>query len=96
MSLLERKECMDELEALKVERELIEQNNATLNSHKPYYRTQKDWNEKHRKQNEKVQQDRKEHPETYGEIDRQAYLKNRDNKILWAKHKSKKNKEWCL
>ena len=92
MIFMEKTECNDELEALKRERELIEQNQASLNRHKPY-RTQEDWDEKHKKHIEREKQKRKENPEKYKEIDKQSYIRNRDKKLQCAKNYYEREKD---
>ena len=84
MVLIDKKECSNELEALKYEREYIESMGATLNRHKPY-RNQEDWDEKHRRQNEHRRQDRKSNPEKYKDIDKERYIRERDRRIEHSK-----------
>ena len=92
MILIDKRECCNELEALKYEREYIEGMNASLNRYKPY-RNQEDWDEKHRKHNEHRKQDRKDNPEKYKDIEAQRYIRDREKRLQNAKNYYDKHKD---
>ena len=93
MILIDKKECCNELEALKYEREYMESMNASLNRYKPY-RNQEDWDEKQRKRNEHIKQDRKDNPEKYKQIDKLNYEQNKEKKIKRASDYYNKYKDY--
>ena len=84
MILIETKQLNNQLEARARERELYEELKPSLNGYKPI-RHADDFKEKHEKRNEYVKQDRKENPEKYKEIDRNKYIKHREEAIQRAK-----------
>ena len=92
MVLIEALNCQNRLEALKRERELIEQMKPTLNQLRPY-RTEEELIEHKLKQNERKKQDRKDNPEKYKEIDRLKYLNNREHILEREKRRYEENKE---
>ena len=92
MVLIETLKCENRLEALKRERELIEQMKPTLNQLRPY-RTEEELIESRIKQNERKRQDRKENLEKYREIDRVKYLKRREQALKRASEYYQENKD---
>ena len=92
MVLIETLKCENRLEALKRERELIEQMKPTLNQLRPY-RTEEELIEKKVKDNERKRQDRNENPEKYREIDRVKYLKRREQALQRASEYYQENKD---
>ena len=93
MVLIETLKCENRLEALKRERELIEEMKPTLNQLRPY-RTEEELVEHRIKQNERKRQDRKDNPEKYKEIDRLKYLNNREHILEREKRRYEENKEY--
>ena len=92
MVLIETLKCENRLEALKRERELIEQMKPTLNQLRPY-RTEEELIEHRIRQNERKRQDRKENPEKYREIDRVKYLNRRERVLQRASEYYQENKD---
>ena len=92
MILIETKQLNNQLEARARERELYEELKPSLNGYKPI-RHADDFKEKHEKRNEYVKQDRKENPEKYKEIDRNKYIKHREEAIQRAKYYYIENKD---
>ena len=72
MVLLETLDCNSRLEALRKERQYIEELNATLNQIRPHA-TDDDRTQQGLDYNEKKRQDRMDNPDKYKERDKQKY-----------------------
>ena len=92
MVLLETLDCNSRLEALRKERQYIEELNATLNQIRPHA-TDDDRTQQALDYNQRKRQDRIDNPDKYKEQDKQKYQNNKEVICQKAKERYTKKKD---